>query len=59
MAKDGTPCEYEANEKYYERIYVIMAGILMFILLDLFFCTKTKDDVFEPYYQRLTKAEKE
>ena len=57
LDKNGTPCEYYADKQYYKHVYSGLGMIILFVLIDLFYFAKSKEDKFEPYYQRLTNKE--
>ena len=53
------PEEYHSDRKFYNQVFYVLTVILIFVTIDLFYFAKSKEDVFEPYYQRLNKKEKE
>ena len=50
---------YARKHFAYTTVYIIISVVVVFVIIDLFVIAKTKEDVFEPYYMRLTQKEKE
>ena len=49
-SKSSAPCDYQASEAYYNKVYGGLSFVIIFVIIDLFYFAKSKDDEFEPYY---------
>ena len=45
-----TAINYHTNPKHYYYVYGIVAGVVFFVFIDLFFIVKKDHDRFTPFY---------
>ena len=49
---------FHTDPNHYYIVYGILAGAVILVFIDLFFCTKKDYDKFTPYYLEKSKVKK-